>query len=252
MTDDPQRNWRRLTGEYLQQVDKALEQAGHPRRGEVLEDVNARLDRLYEELSMDERTPQQTEAVIQEMGKPAEYAKMLTPDENVSTWSSLWRRRYLRLAAGLLLVVVVVPAVLVWPFEALPVLSVALYASVLAAIAVGYIRTRNGGLIWLGIALFIWPLAWTLLTHTVIRPGLEQVSTGEPTGIFPFTLVERGQMTLGSLLVVMSYVQQIGRYALMLVAVLKLAASRGRQRERQRPAGSTGPHHGDCRAAGGV
>ena len=132
---------------------------------------------------------------------------------------------YLRLAIGLL-VVVVVAAVRIWPFESLPVLYVALQALVFVALAAGYVRTRNGGLAWLGVAIFIWPLAWDLLTHAFIRPGIDQASMGETAGTFPFTLVSSGQMTLGSFLAALSYVQLIGGQVLMLVAVLKLAASR--------------------------
>ncbi len=235
MTDDPRRTWQRLTARYLQRVEKALERTGHPRRGEVLEDVKAHLDRLYEELSLAERTPQRMEAIIQEMGKPAEYAEMLAPDEEVSTLSTLGRRRCVRLAAGLLLVVLAGAAVLLWPLLALFVLSMVLYAFVLVAVAVGYVRTRNSGFAWLGVAVVIWPLVCALLMHTVIRPAIDQVLTGEPTGIFPFTLVEHGWTTLGSLLTVLSYLMRIGRYALILVAVVKLAAWRGQPRGRQRP-----------------
>ncbi len=233
MTNDPQGIWQRLSAEYLKRVAKALERTGHPRRGEVVEDVKAHLDRLYEKLSVAERTPQRMEAIIQDMGEPAEYAEVLAPDDfEAPTLRSLWRRRGVRVGAGLVLAAVAAVAALIWPLQALAVLSMVLYAAVLVAVVVGYVRTRNSGFVWLGVAIVVWPLAWSLLTRTVIRPEIDQLSMGRPARIFPFTLVERGRMTLGMLVMVQAYVARIGRYALILIAVVKLAAWR---RESQRP-----------------
>ena len=231
MTDDPGRTWQRLSDEYLRQIAKALDRTGHPRRGEVLEDVKAHLERLYEELPAGERTPGRMEAVIAEMGEPAEYAEMLRPDQEPSTWSILWRRRGVRLAAGLLLAGVAGVALLLWPFTALPALSTALYVCVLVALVVGYVRTRNSGFIWLGAALVLWPAFWTVLGWTVIRPSIDQLFNKEPVGIFPFTLVEQGRITVGSLMMGLGYINQIGRYGLLLIALVKLAGMPRRPRQ---------------------
>ena len=86
--------------------------------------------------------------------------------------------------------------------------------------------TRNSGFIWLGAALALWPGLWAVLAHTVIRPSLDQLAGGGQARMFSFTLVQQGRITAGWLVMCLSYIQSIGEYVLLLIAVVKLAAQR--------------------------
>jgi hypothetical protein len=59
----------------------------------------------------------------------------------------------------------------------------------------GYLRTRDVGFIWLGVAVVIWPLVSRMLEageHVLV--GRVRSAAGE---MFPFSLVASGQITLG-------------------------------------------------------
>jgi hypothetical protein len=88
-----------------------------------------------------------------------------------------------------------------------------------------YIRTRDVGFVWLGIAVLVWPIISRLLQHG--EQNLIYGVRNHPVGWFPFTLVERGQMTRGYLLFLLGVPHQIIGAALMLVAVRYLGRTRG-------------------------
>jgi hypothetical protein len=45
--------WQRLKGRYLRQVRKALARTKHPRRREIIEEVESHLDQRYADLDRD-------------------------------------------------------------------------------------------------------------------------------------------------------------------------------------------------------
>jgi hypothetical protein len=85
-----------------------------------------------------------------------------------------------------------------------------------------YLRTRDAGFIWLGVAVVIWPLASPLL-QLGERSLIDRVVHHQSVGVYPFSLVEHGQMTIGSLIFDLGVVQQLIGVGLLLVAVLYLS-----------------------------
>jgi hypothetical protein len=102
------KTWDSLKTEYLHQVEKALSSVKHPRKKEVLEDVRSHLDRRFAELKLEERTLQNFQAIITEMGPATDYAELLEPD-SVCTGRGA-RRTYL-LWIGLAAVVIITAVV---------------------------------------------------------------------------------------------------------------------------------------------
>jgi hypothetical protein len=96
-----------------------------------------------------------------------------------------------------------------------------------------YMSTREVGFIWLGVAVVIWPLVSRLLdvgervliSRTVNHPGAT---------LFPFSLVGRGEVTIGELAASLAVFEQLIGICLLMVAVLYL--SKGRNTNGFRPA----------------
>jgi hypothetical protein len=61
-----------------------------------------------------------------------------------------------------------------------------------------YVRTRDVGLIWLGVAVVVWPLVPPLLGAGE-RVFIDRLGRHQSVGLYPFSLVARGDMILGSL-----------------------------------------------------
>jgi hypothetical protein len=85
-----------------------LSSVKHPRKKEVLDDVRSHLDRRFAELKLEERTLQNFQAIITEMGPATDYAELLEPD-SVCTGRGA-RRTYL-LWIGLAAVVIITAVV---------------------------------------------------------------------------------------------------------------------------------------------
>ena len=94
----------------------------------------------------------------------------------------------------------------------------ALYLAIIAAVVYKYRRTRDHGFLWLGVPLVIWPLLGVPLSYW-LQLVVDRLAGGGRVGFFPFTLVEQGKMTLGSLVVVLAYVRQLVWSGLMLAAI---------------------------------
>ena len=73
------KKWESLKTEYLHKVEKALSSVKHPRGKEVLEDVRSHLDSRYSELAPEQRTPENFQSIITEMGPASDYAELLEP-----------------------------------------------------------------------------------------------------------------------------------------------------------------------------
>lgn len=84
-----------------------------------------------------------------------------------------------------------------------------------------YLRTRDAGFLWLGAAVFIWPLVSRLLDAGV-HISIARAVNGQAT-IYPFTLVPGGRLTIGTLLRWSAVFQQFTGSCLLLVAVLYLS-----------------------------
>jgi hypothetical protein len=88
-----------------------------------------------------------------------------------------------------------------------------------------YLRTRDGGYIWLGFAVVIWPY-FSVLLHLGERALTNRALTSQAAASFPFSLVQRGQMTMGDLSMLLSSSEQLIGPCLLLLAVLSLGKSR--------------------------
>lgn len=88
-----------------------------------------------------------------------------------------------------------------------------------------FLRTRNIGFVWLGAAVVVWPFVSSLLDAGGGRL-LDDHARGHLIGFFPFSLVERGQMTLGSLVMSVTYMKILVGVVLLLVAVLYLSKAK--------------------------
>jgi ABC-type polysaccharide/polyol phosphate export permease len=96
------------------------------------------------------------------------------------------------------------------------------YVAIVGLLARQYFRTRDLGLIWLAVAVVIWPFVSRML-QTGEKVFIDRLVRHQPVDFFPFSLVEKGQLTLGSLMLLLTYTQQLIGVALLLVAVLYLS-----------------------------
>jgi hypothetical protein len=88
-----------------------------------------------------------------------------------------------------------------------------------------YLRTRDVGFVWLGVAVVIWPLLSRLL-ETGEHVLMSRLARRQVVGVFPFSLVEHGQLTAGGLMVSFTLLQQLIGVCLLLVAVLYLSKTK--------------------------
>jgi hypothetical protein len=91
----------------------------------------------------------------------------------------------------------------------------------------------RSGLIWLAIAVVLWPLISGML-QACEKVFIDRLIHRQPVGLFPFSLVESRQITIGSLMLFGAYAQQLVRVVLLLVAVLYLSRMR-MDRNREEP-----------------
>jgi hypothetical protein len=89
-----------------------------------------------------------------------------------------------------------------------------------------YMRTRDAGFIWLGVAVVIWPAVSSLLDQR--RDALfDRLVKHQPIGFYPFSLVERGDITIGGLFTALATGQHLVGVLLLLVAVAYLYRANG-------------------------
>jgi hypothetical protein len=95
------------------------------------------------------------------------------------------------------------------------------YLAIIAALVHKYRRTGDRGFLWLGVPLVIGPLLGVPLDHW-LHLAMDRLASGGRVGYFPFTLVERGTMTLGDLISVLTLLRHLIWSGLILVAILML------------------------------
>ena len=226
MAENAEALWDRLSSDYLGQVKRALRKTDHPRRREIVEDLRNHLRARFADLPSGERTLENMRVIIEEMGSPSEYVDALSPDAGASHLSALMSRRKVRYAIYAVLVLGVIGLVLLWPAKALAVLNVAVLMLIAAILTVNFARTRNSGFLWLMVALVVWPLASSVVGAVGVRPAIDRLIAGDEVGYFPFSLVERGHIALGSLLTMLMYFNRLVRSALLIIAIVKLGGGR--------------------------
>ena len=99
--------------------------------------------------------------------------------------------------------------------------AVLLYVAIIVALIHKYRRTGDRGFLWLGVPLVILPILGVPLDHW-LHLAIDRLASGGRIGFFPFTLVEQGTMSLGSLVFLLTAVRQLVGAGLILVAILML------------------------------
>jgi hypothetical protein len=105
-------------------------------------------------------------------------------------------------------------------------LTLVLRLAIVVVLIRTWLRTRDVAFIWLALATVVWPILSIPLqmgNHALT----DRLLRHEPIGVYPFTLVERGEMTIGELIASLSFVPQVIETALLLVAVIYLGKTRG-------------------------
>jgi hypothetical protein len=105
----------------------------------------------------------------------------------------------------------------------------ALYLAIVAGLVQKYRRTNDQGFLWLGLPLVVMPLAVMPLLRFPLGHWLDRLASGRGVGFFPFTLVERGEMTIGSLVALFGSVQHLVSLGFFLIAILMLNKTNSRQ-----------------------
>jgi hypothetical protein len=70
------KDWLRLREQYLKQIEDVLAESSQPNVERIIEDVRSHLDRRFTELAPQQRTWENYQAIITEMGPPSEYAEL--------------------------------------------------------------------------------------------------------------------------------------------------------------------------------
>ncbi len=96
-----------------------------------------------------------------------------------------------------------------------------LYVAMAVLLVWKYGRTRDAGLLWLGLPLVLLPVV-ALPLAIWLQTGVDLLVLGGQASAFPFTLVAQGHLTLGSLLTLVNLVEHLVWGVLALVAVLAL------------------------------
>jgi hypothetical protein len=93
-----------------------------------------------------------------------------------------------------------------------PALIPALYVALAVVLMRKYLRTRDAGFIWLGVAVVLWPLASRLLDPVLVDRIINSHSNA--------------QMTVGEIVTLVRSIQQLIGIGLLLIAVLYLSRTK--------------------------
>ena len=105
--------WQGIRSTYLNEVEKALAKVSSSRRKEVLSDVAAHLDQRFGELIDDQKTWENFQAIITDMGPAAEYAELLEV-ETVASGKSFNKTTVCIILASVIIPLVIVVAFLMF------------------------------------------------------------------------------------------------------------------------------------------
>ena len=103
----------------------------------------------------------------------------------------------------------------------LGVVNVALFTAVAIALAYKYHQSGQPGFLWLAIPLVLFPPLGLLIAHWA-KSSADKLAAGPVTGVFPFTLVETGRLTLGSLLSVLNGAEHVVWSIFLFIGILML------------------------------
>lgn len=113
-------------------------------------------------------------------------------------------------------------------------MDITFYVAIAVLLIRKYRRTRDTGLLWLGLPLAIIP--FTALPITSWRHAMaDRLAMGQPVNCFPFTLVGQGRFTLGELLTLLNYADHVVWGVFALIAVCALSSGRSFTPPRKMP-----------------
>ena len=69
--------WQELKSEYLSQVEEALKASGQTELKEMLDDLDAHLERKYMDLTLEEKSLERFQKIIAQMGPASDYVELL-------------------------------------------------------------------------------------------------------------------------------------------------------------------------------
>ncbi|MGA2093772.1 MAG: DUF4019 domain-containing protein [Sedimentisphaerales bacterium] len=108
------KDWLRLREQYLKQIEEVLTESSQPNVESIVEDVRGHLDRRFAELSPMQRTWENYQAIITEMGPPSEYAELAGQKRDIPAKKILWGFVVIVAVVLLLLIIgtIVIPLIL--------------------------------------------------------------------------------------------------------------------------------------------
>lgn len=107
------KTWESVKQNYLQQVETAIKEAGHSKTQEILDDVQSHLEQKYSELAPDERTWENFQKIIIDMGPASDYAELLAENGRSIPGSSVADKRFVFFGLGIL-AIIAITAVAIW------------------------------------------------------------------------------------------------------------------------------------------
>jgi hypothetical protein len=78
--------WIEAKSDYIKRVEQALSESRYPRSFEILTEVGNHLEQRFAELEPPQRTWENFQKIITEMGPPSEYAELVNEDKKTSRW----------------------------------------------------------------------------------------------------------------------------------------------------------------------
>jgi len=111
------------------------------------------------------------------------------------------------------------------PLNILLASALILHVAIAAILLRQYLRTRDVGFAWLGVAVIVWPGVSRLLEGGE-KVFIDRLISHQPVRFYPFTLVESGQVTVGNLVTSFAVFQQLVGICFLLVAVLYLSRAK--------------------------
>ena len=98
-------------------------------------------------------------------------------------------------------------------------INVALFVVIAVALALKHRQSGQVGFLWLTMPLALLPLVGVIVANW-IKVSVDGLQTTPPNVTFPFSLVESGRMSLGSMLSLLNIAQHLVWSTLVLVGIL--------------------------------
>ena len=108
--------------------------------------------------------------------------------------------------------------------------NVILFSSIAVALAYKYRQSGQAGFLWLAIPLVVLPLLGMCMAYWT-KVSVDSFVARETSGVFPFSLVESGRLSLGSLISLLNGAQHVVWSASVLLGLLMFKQQRPTEAE---------------------